>query len=404
MRDMSMFQRAQNCIGQGALTNSKHPDSHILGVFPTHLSKKPGSGCFVYDDQNNQYIDYICGLGTNLLGYGNGHICEAVKPYLQYGSSHSLPTIFEIEAAESLKQMFYFVQKWKFVKSGSQACTAAIKMARAYTGRKIVLSQGYHGHEDEFVSLTPPASGVHTCTEIFSLETKIDPKTVAAIIIEPVITDCSVARTEQLKELRAYCDLHEIVLIFDETITGYRYDKHCVALSTNVLPDLIILGKAIANGFSLAAVGGKAKILDGNYFVSSTYAGEILPLVACKATTDLILNNQQYKIDKLWEQGAQFIRRFNNIMSGRIELEGYPTRGVFKGSDLDVALFRQEACKAKILLHKSWFYNFALMREDYLFFTFLQEFSKNLRQGQVKLEGVMPKSPFAQKVRENESK
>jgi glutamate-1-semialdehyde 2,1-aminomutase len=399
MIDFSLWKRAQECIGQGALTNSKHPENHVLGVFPSHLNHKPGSGAYVYSG-TTQYVDYICGLGTNLLGYGNGYITEAVRPFLQYGSSHSLPTIFEIEAAEALKTMFYFTDRWKFLKSGSQACTAAIKMARAYTGRKIVLSEGYHGHEDEFVSLTSPATGCHTCTEIFPLEQKVDPSSVAAIIVEPIITDNALSRIEQLKELRAYCDLHSIVLIFDEVISGFRYDKYCVSLAYNILPDLLIIGKAIANGFPLAAVGGKAKIMDGNYFVSSTYAGEILSLIACKTTVNLLLNSHQYKMETLWESGQIFITKFNQIMEGIIKLAGYPTRGVFEGSDLDVALLRQEACKSGILLHKTWFYNFPLMREDFLFFTFLSEFSKKLRMGHIKLEGQMPKAPFSQKVRD----
>lgn len=400
MIDFSLYQRAQSCIGQGALTNSKHPDNHVLGVYPTHLNHKPGSGAYVYSG-STQYVDYICGLGTNLLGYGNGYITEAVRPFLQYGCSHSLPTIFEVEAAEALKTMFYFTDKWKFLKTGTEACMAAIKMARAHTGRKIVLSEGYHGWSDEFVSLTEPASGTHTCRDIFPLATDISPDKVAAIIVEPVITDSSVARSDQLSQLRQYCDLHGIVLIYDEIITGFRYDKHSVALNTNVLPDLIIIGKAMANGFPLAAVGGKAKIMDGSYFVSSTYAGEILSLIACKTVVKLLLNNHLYSINGLWENGKQFINKFSTIMGGRIYIEGYPTRGVFMGDDLDIALLRQEACKSGILLHKTWFYSFPLVKEDYLFFTFLEEFAKNLRMGKIKLEGEMPKAPFAQKAREN---
>lgn len=404
MRDMSIFQRAQDCIGQGALTNSKHPDSHVLGVYPTHLGRKPGRGCYLYDETDRQYVDYICGLGANLFGYGNSYLCETLRPYLQYGASHSLPTIFEIECAEALKTMFFFTDKWKFLKSGSQACTAAIKMARAYTGKTIVLSEGYHGHEDEFVSLTPPAIGVHKCAEIFPLGDGLPSGDVAAIIIEPIITDTSEKRISHLRKLREFCDRSGTVLIYDETITGFRYDKHCVALSTNILPDLIILGKAIANGLPLAAVGGKAAILDSPYFVSSTYAGEIYSLISCATAVQLLMSNSQYKIEKLWEAGAAFIKKFNTIMDGRVVLEGYPTRGVFKGDELDVALLRQEACKSGILLHMSWFYNFPLIREDYLFFTFLEEFTKNLKGGRLKLEGRLPKKPISQGARDGERK
>lgn len=404
MYSLEMFQRAQDCIAQGALTNSKHPENHVLGVYPTHLGYNPGSGAYLYDTDDNQYVDYICGLGTNLLGYGNGYVSEAVKAKIQCGQSHSLPTIYEIEAAEALKSMFVFVDRFKFLKSGSQACTAAIKIARAYTGRKIVLSEGYHGHEDEFVSLTKPAKGVHTCTEIFPLSESVNLGDVAAIIVEPVITDGGDARVAELARLRELCDKNGILLIYDETITGLRYNKHSVALSTNILPDLIVLGKALANGFPLAAVGGKRKVMDGDYFVSSTYAGEILSLIACKATVHLLMHNYQYSIERLWEAGQNFIGKFNSLANPRIRLVGYPTRGVFEGSEMDVALLRQEAAKAKILLHKTWFYNFPLMKEDYLFFTFLQEFVRNLEGGRLKLQGELPKSPFAQRVRDEKGK
>lgn len=399
MVDFSLYQRAQDCIAQGALTNSKHPENHVLGVYPTHLGKKPGSGAYLYTDSGDQYVDYICGLGANLLGYGNSQICEAIRPFLQYGGSHSLPTIFEVEAAEALKSMFVFVDLVKFLKTGTEACMAAIKIARAYTGRKIILSEHYHGWSDEFVSLTPPAKGVHTCSEIFALSASVDPRSVAAIIIEPVVTDGSDKRVNELAELRKFCDKNGILLIYDEVITGFRYNKFSVALSTNILPDIIIFGKAIANGLPLSAVCGKRAVMNCEYFVSSTYAGEIYSLIACKEVIRLLKVGYHYDMEKLWEAGAQFISRFNKIMSPRITLEGYPTRGVFVGSDLDVALLRQEAAKAKILLHKTWFYNFPLMRDDYLFFTFLDEFARNLSGNKIKLEGQMPKAPFAQRVR-----
>lgn len=393
------WKRAQDSIAQGALTNSKHPDSHVFGVYPTHM--KGGSLGYLFGTDGVRYKDYICGLGSNLFGYSPPTLVAELGKHLTNGFSHSFPTTYEVETAERLKQMFYFVDKFKFLKSGSQACTAAIKIARAHTGRKKILSEGYHGHEDEFVSLTSPAKGVHTCVDIETYLDSIDLSDVAGVIVEPVISDGGEARFTWLRELQKRCQKAGALLIFDEVITGFRFLNHSVAMHLNLYPDLIILGKAMANGLPLAAVGGKRELMDNDYFVSSTYAGEILSLVSCKWTVDQLLNNPQAKISGLWEQGERFINRFNKMGHGRIKIEGYATRGVFKGEPLDKALFFQEACKAGFLFGPSFFYSFANKDFDFEFFTFFKDFIDRLSLGVVKLQGEMPKSPFAEKVRKN---
>lgn len=397
--DFEYWKRAQDSVAQGALTNSKHPSSHVFGVYPTHI--KNGSLGYLYATNGKRYRDYICGLGSNLFGYSPPGLAQRLTPYLNGGFSHSFPTVHEVETAERLKEMFYFVDKFKFLKSGSQACTAAIKMARAATGRKKILSDGYHGHEDEFVSLTTPAKGVHTCVDIATYLDSVDLSDVAGVIVEPVISDASTERMLWLQDLRKRCTKAGTVLIFDEVICGFRYEKHCVSLVSGVLPDLIILGKAMANGLPLAAVGGKREIMDGDYFVSSTYAGEVLSLISCQWTIDQLLNTSLFKIEKLWEQGGQFITRFNKMGQGQVWIEGYPTRGVFKGEPLTKALFFQEACKAGFLFGPSFFYSFANREFDFEFFTFFKDFIDRLFLGLVKLEGKMPESPFAEKVRKN---
>lgn len=395
---MKWWVRAQDSVAQGALTNSKHPDSHVFGVYPTHITG--GSQGWVFGTDGTKYVDYICGLGSNLFGYSHPSLIETLTRHMHKGFSHSLPTTDEVETAEALKAMLYFVDKFKFLKSGSAACTAAIKMARAYTGRLKVLSDGYHGHEDEFVSLTTPALGVHRCTDIFKYSDDTPLDDVAAVIIEPVITKFDDERIAWLQRLRDRCTKSGTILIFDEIITGFRFDKHAVALAANIYPDLILLGKAIANGLPLAAVGGKAPIMDCGYFVSSTYAGETLSLASCRWTVDMLLNRHNYKIDRLKEQGEQFIKRFNEMASPYVGLEAYPTRGVFTGEPLNKALFFQEAVKAGFLCGPSWFYSFANCEFDYQFFEFLKSFVSRMRLGQVKLQGAMPKSPFAQRVRD----
>ncbi len=391
--------RAQDCIAQGALTNSKHPQSHVFGVYPTHATK--GNGAYLYDTLGNRYVDYICGLGVNLFGYNFPPITEAVAKAAALGFSHSLPTVYEVLAAEALKEIFVFVDKWKFLKSGTEACNAAIKIARANTGRDLVLSDHYHGWGDDFISLTEPGTGVPRREFIRKLNSSGgDLSLCAAIIIEPVIDEWNDERIRYLHDLRERCTRSGTLLIFDEIITGLRFKGGSVSAASGVTPDLIIIGKTMAQGMPLAAVGGKKAVMDGDYFVSTTYAGEICSLSACLATLQTIQKNPYYRIDRLWEYGERFIAKFNKIAAPHVSLRAYPTRGVFVAEPLAKALLFQEAAKAGILLCNSWFYNFALIEQDDFFFNFLSDFKRRMDLGDIVLEGEMPKSPFAQRMRD----
>lgn len=398
MNDVPLWVRSQDNIAQGVLTNSKHPDRFIGGIYPTHA--KSSAGCYIFSERGQRYTDYICGLGTNLLGYANPKIREAVTHALGTGASPSLPTIYEVEVAELLKEFFCFVEKWKFLKSGSEACSAAIKIARAHTKRLKIASQGYHGWHDEFVSLTPPATGAHKCADITLYKDDMDLGDVAAVIVEPIITDLSDERIKWLYELRDKCTKAGALLIFDEVITGFRFPKYSVSAHLNIVPDLIVIGKAMANGMPLAAVGGTSKVMNGDYFVSSTYAGEVYSLAACKKVLEIFRREPFYSVDKLWEAGGNFKKRFNEMgaLVG-LAIDGYNSRGVLKGGDIIKALFMQEACKAGFLFGPSWFYNALLSQEDYSFFTFFKDFIQNINLGHVALEGSMPTSPFSAKAR-----
>ena len=401
-----MKSRAERSIAQGSLTNSKHWKTHIEGVYPTHIKNSSG-GC-VYDLNNKKYVDMICGLGTNLLGYGHPLVEKEVDTVRSQGKSPSFPHVAEVELAEQLKQVFPWVERWKFLKTGSEACSAAIRIARAYTRKDNVFSEGYHGWHDEFVSLTPPAIGVpqrFADTFIFPLEEKSESifrmhSYRAAIITEPVITDDSESRIHWLKYLREECDKSGSLLIFDEVITGFRYKQHSVAKAYNIRPDLIIIGKAMANGYALAAVGGKAEVMNCDYFVSSTYAGEVTALTAAKAVTQIMRENPNYSVDRLWEAGSRFIETFNSYSSKLgFKIEGYATRGVFMGDDLNIALFMQEACEAGLLFGKSWFicHSHIPMLDSIL--NSCKDILMKMSKALPELKGKMPTSPFSMKAR-----
>lgn len=394
--------RSQRTIAQGALTNSKHPKMLIQGVYPTHVNH--GHGCHLYDANNRRYIDYICGLGVNLFGYGNDKISRELIKHIYSGFSHSLPTVHEVEAGEAMKEIFHFVERWKFLKSGSDACSAAIKIARNATKRTLVLSDGYHGWDDDFVSLSPPACGVPARDWIRKLESLEQITTdVAAVIIEPVMTDYSKERIEYLNQLRAKCTESGVILIFDEVITGFRFRKFSVSNFTGVIPDLIIVGKAMANGLPIAAVGGKAAVMDDpSYFISTTYAGEILSLISARYVCKLLQSDPDYNIEYLWERGQEFLDVFNSQAS-TVKISGYPTRGAFTGDELEIAIFFQEMAKCYVLFCKSWFYNWNHISYNDEILSLTEEVKQRIESGRAKLEYPMPSSPFSMGVRNGNS-
>jgi len=221
---------------------------------------------------------------------------------------------------------------------------------------------------------------------------------VAAVIVEPVMTDASPERRKWLQDLREACTKAGALLIFDEVITGMRWPEYSVARHWSITPDLIVLGKAIGGGMPLAAVGGKYAVMNAaEYFISSTYAGETLSLVAAK--TAMTLLQSKYDLNHLWEQGQRFLDHFNVIWPDGVWIEGYPTRGVFKGEPLTKALFFQEACRAGILFGPSWFFNFDLAEQSHAVIGSCRDILTRIRLGQVALEGEMPQSQFAEKLR-----
>lgn len=397
--DKFKFYRRQNeSIAQGALTNSKRPECFIKGIYPTHVSR--GKGCHLWDSDGKKYIDYITGLGSSILGYAHDEINAAIYQRLSMGATLSFSTPVEIELAELIKQIVPFVDCMKFLKTGTEACLAAVRIARAYTGRNKILSHGYHGHGDEFISLTPPAVGVVPQWHIQSFNERLIDETVAAVILEPIVTDRSESRIEQLRQISKACKKSGTLLIFDEIITGFRFPKFCASNYFGLEPDIICLGKALGGGLPLSVVAGKYPIMNcGEYFVSSTFAGDTCALAAAQKTIQL-LSSSKYRLSELWDSGTDFLENFNTIAPDFLQIVGYPTRGVFEGNSKFKALFWQEACKAGILFGASWFFNFPLMAESFAVLSTCKDIMLRIKAGQITLQGEMPQSPFAQRMRQ----
>ncbi len=399
--DWTMYLRAQHLIAQGSLTNSKRPECFVKGVYQTHLKK--GQGPFVWDVEGRQLYDFICGMGTMIVGHGNSIIAESIYRQATQGITMSLSTPLELELADALQECIPWAQKFRFLKTGTEACMAAVKIARTKTCRRYVLSEGYHGWSDEFIGLTEPALGVptHPYTPMMKLMNlnQIDSE-VAAVIVEPIMTDMSPERIQWLRDLRESCTKHGVVLIFDEVITGFRTPKFTMSRYLDIEPDIICLGKAMGGGMPISCVAGKTDIMNcGEYFVSSTFAGETCSIAASLALISL-LKTKNFDLDELWSSGKYFQDKFNQMMPDKLKLVGYPSRGVFQGDPLTKALFWQESYRAGILFGSSYFLSFPHLKYLDILLNVLTDITTRIKTGSVELLGEMPQSPFAQKIRE----
>jgi glutamate-1-semialdehyde 2,1-aminomutase len=388
------FRRANDSIAQGSLTNSKRLTTFIKGVTPSHATH--GEGVYVFGTDGRKYIDMCCANGTNLFGYAHPLIRQAIGDQLKKGWLFSLGSTLEVECAELVKNYFPFIKKLRFLKNGSDACEAAVRIALAHTGRSKVLSAGYHGFGNQFVSLTPPAIGVPKQGHIETFTSLDQIKTdVACVILEPIQTDNSQKRHEWLTLVVEKCRKNGVLVIFDEIITGFRYPRLCFSTWYGLHPDIICLGKAAGQGLPLSIVGMADGIgNDKEWFVSATAAGEMLSLAVLKQTLTML--NGKYKLDELWLEGQAFLDNFNELAPELITIEGYPTRGVLKADPLTKALFMQETHKAGILFGPSWFFGFQHlgMRENII--SACKDVLQRIKHKQVSLEGELPASPFAE--------
>ncbi len=386
--------RQEDAIAHGSLTNSKRLSCFVKGVYPTHFSKQ--QGCYSWDSKGNKYVDFVSGLGSNILGFCHEEVNKAITDQLRNGITFSLATEVEIKCAEKIKECFPWVDRVRFLKTGSEACSAALRIARTKTGYLPIYSDAYHGWHDEFTSLTPPALGVAPQANI--IKGTYPPAGTAALIVEPVLTDSSPKRMDELKVMRERCDETKTLLIFDEIITGFRYPRFGVSNGLLNPPDILCLGKAIANGMPLSVVAGKKEIMEcDEYFVSSTFAGETLSLAAAVKTISLL--QTKYDLNHLWDKGAQFLFQFNQIWSEGLRIEGYPTRGVFQGDLLTKALFWQESIKGGLFFGPSFFFNFSHIDVMDSVLSSCAAILGRIRTGSVTLEGALPVAPYASKVR-----
>ncbi|MCZ7557987.1 MAG: aminotransferase class III-fold pyridoxal phosphate-dependent enzyme [Bacteroidia bacterium] len=326
------YARALGLIPGQTQTLAKGPGQYVRGVAPMFAAH--AKGAHMFDVDGNAYIDYNMGIGPISLGYAYDRVDDAIREQLARGITFSLVHPLEVEVAELLRDVLPHAEMIRYSKAGNDVTSAAVRLARAFTGRDTVLCCGYHGWHDWYISVTDRNRGIPAqvadltytfqYNDIQSVIDSIDDDT-ACVILEPVVFE--EPRDNFLQELRAVCDRYGVLLIFDEMWTGFRLALGGAQEYFGVRADLACYSKAVANGMPISVLAGRADIMtlcEKDVFFYTTFGGEALSLAAAKAT---ILEMREKQVQKrLFEAGGR-LRDGLNTMLSELEIDYIHCRG-----------------------------------------------------------------------------
>lgn len=359
------YKKALDLIPSVTQTLAKGPSQNIKGVAPKYLER--GMGSHVWDVDGNEYIDYLMGIGPLSLGYCYDKVDEAIKAQLAKGITFSLMHPLEIEVAELINEIVPNAESIRYSKTGADVTSAAVRVARAYTGRNKVLCCGYHGWHDWYISVTDRNKGIpdviqdmtftFNYNDIESVIESLDEE-VACIILEPFVFQAP--QNNFLQDLRRVCTENGTLLIFDEMWTGFRISIGGAQEYFGVDADLACFSKAVANGMPISILTGRKeimKLLDKEVFFYTTFGGEALSLAAAKATINELKSKNVPAY--LAKQGKKLREGYNNIASelgmNYTKCSGYDCRTIISfdantANPLEMkSLVQQEMIKRGIL-------------------------------------------------------
>lgn len=373
--DSAWRARASAVIPGGASTGSKRADA-LFGEdaedVPTHYVS--ASGCRLVTAGGNELVDCVMALGAVALGYADEAVTHAVVEAAAQGNVAGLSHTLEVEVAERLCEVIPCAERVRFLKSGAEGVAAAVRIARAHTGRSLVLGCGYFGWLDWYTEGPGITAGAHAdyraipFDDVGALEDAMlsAGDAVAALVIEPVIE--RLPSEEWISAARRLCDRVGAVLIFDEMKTGFRLRTGGYQELVGVTPDIAVFGKALANGFPLAAIVGRAGVMEAarRAWISSTLAGESVALAAAGAVLDS--HARGGVCEAIWEAGAAM----RSVVEEAIEesgVRGVSVRGIAPMWLMD---FDSDARRSRFLeiavgrgvLFKRGAYNYASTAHD----------------------------------------
>jgi len=409
-KSRELFQRAQKTIPGGV--NS--PVRAFRGVGGTPLFIRKARGSYLYDADGNKYIDYIASWGPMILGHAFEPVVKAIQERAALSTSYGAPTELEIEMAELITGMVPNVDLVRMVNSGTEACMSAVRLARGFTGKnKILKFEGhYHGHADSFLvkagsgmatlqiqnvpgitagvaqdTLTAPFNNFPAVEELANKY----PGEIAAIIVEPVAGNMGCVPPEKgfLESLRLLCDKENIVLIFDEVMTGFRLAPGGAQEKLGIRADLVTYGKVIGGGMPVGAFGGRREIMEhiaplGKVYQAGTLSGNPLAMIAGITTLKILKENPSIYTDleektsylhkglddSLKKKNIPFvINRFGSMIS--VHFSDHPVTDFESSSHSNLERFNQffhgmleQGIYLPPSAFESWFLNNALSSRD----------------------------------------
>ena len=327
-RSRKMYEKALNLIPWGVQTGSKRPDFLFFNDGPIYVKRAKGSR--IWDVDGNEYIDYIMALGAVFLGYNVDEWIDHLKERMDEFILTSLSSYLEYELASEIVGFIPSVEMVRFFKTGAEATSAAVRLARYVTKRDGILACGYFGWHD----WANRGGGIPKCVvemtvrfewdELGRVSELLRSGKFACVIVEPVMGD--EPKREKLDFLRSLTRETGTLLIFDEIKTGFRFPEGSAQAHFKVFPDLTVLGKALANGMPLSALGGKREIMErmSDLWISTTYGSESLSIASALFTVSEI----KKKVKKAWDLGEELMSGISKILERYgldAEVVGYPT-------------------------------------------------------------------------------
>lgn len=371
--------RAKKYIPGGAHTYSKGDDQFSLNTPPV-ISR--GKGCELWDADGNQYTDFAMSLGTTLLGHAYEPVLTSVRSEIEKGVNFVRPSIIEGELAELLCDIIPCAEMVKLAKHGSDVTTAAVKLARAYTGKEKVVrcsADPFNSVHDWFIGSTVVDRGVPSAVKALTLQFEYNNiasleqlfveqgDEIACVLFEPI--SFIPPKEGFLEQVKTLCEKYNVVLIFDEVVSGFRYSLGGAQEYCGVSPHLAAFGKAMANGFSVSALAGKKEIMalggiehdsERVFLLSTTHGGETHAIAAAIKTISLIRDNDY--IADFWSAGSNIKSALQNAaeqagFAKHVSIGGYDCKPAFglvdeQGQSCMVlrTLFLQEMAARKILI------------------------------------------------------
>ena len=331
--------------------------------------------CWLWDTQGNCWLDFVAGLGPVILGHRYPEVENAVRRQLGKGNCFSLPTLLEEQIAERLARLIPCTEQTRFLKNGADALEAAVRVARAVTGRDLVLRCGYHGMHDWCIESRGIPADVRQLTVPLPYHTL--PNTThpyAALVIEPVVASTGIFPQDgYLESLRAWCDKQGTLLVFDEAVTGFRMHLGGAQTYFGVTPDLACFSKAMANGYPISALCGKRKhmhTLEQGVFVSTTFGGDPVGLAAAAATIDVL--ESEDVLTKIGAFGARLKAAYEDTartLGLDTWLVGYPQRWLARWANpTQESAFNEAVATAHVLApgYYNCMYAHCLQQEEVL--------------------------------------